>query len=128
MILHFAKGNYFPSTTFILISNQAIQEQQLKALSTFLPSHDQTEQPVAGPSSSSRFTRRKKRLLDAGIEPPPGKREELDNIISPDPLVESLSEPSQHQAALIQSQLRDEDEEDQEEPRNEDNFLDSVSE
>ena len=87
---------------------------------------DESKQQEAGPSTSARFTRRKKRLLDAGLELPPGKREELDNIISPDPLVESLSEPSQQQAALIQSQLRDEEDDEHEELRNEDTFLHSV--
>ena len=87
---------------------QAIQEQQLKVLSTFLPPHDQTKQAVAGPSSSGRFTRGKKRL-----EPPK----------SPDPLV-----AFQQQAGMMQSHLRDDEGEEHEEPRNEDNFLDSVIE
>ena len=80
--------------------------------------------PVAGPSGP--FTRRNKRLMDAGIIPPPSKREQLEHIISPDPLEMSLSQPSQQPNEIIQSQLRDEEEE-QDQLRHEPNVLDTDS-
>ena len=68
---------------------------------------ENTSEPVAGPSRP--FTRRKKRLLDEGLEPPRGKREELDFILSQDPLDISLEEPNTRPIGNIPSQLLDED-------------------
>ena len=94
---------------------QEIQTASIRLLDELL--EGPIEEPVPGPSS--RFTRQKKRLLDQGIAPPTAKREELDLVISPDPLDISLTEPSQRPKGAIQSQLQDEDEQ----LRHDDQFL-----
>ena len=82
-------------------------------------------------SLSGIFTRRKKRMIDEGMQAPPGKRENIDqlhHIVSPDPIDITLSEPSRQPSGKIQSQLRDEEE--HEELRSDDHFfhMDSVKE